>query len=855
MARNQARRLNCGRTKPVAEVRRGLLLATAASAAVFLAAPGPAVAACVTTLSTLNCDSTGTITTPIIPGASITTLNINTVSGGINIASGDAVQFSSSGQVTINSNPVGLVPATDYSIIASNGRGIYAYSEDGALKIDSTGNIKATGDAIRARRYNMVSNILEITSTGNLSSSAGRGISGNNPNSEVSISNTGDVTASGYGIEAVLVSMSLAKIVSTGDVKSTGSAAIRGYSGSGDVYIKTVGAVQGQTKGIQARSSGGGEIDIRLTGSVTATTGAAVYVDHYGVSGQGGTISITGGATILANSTINAAAHGILVNKGGKFTGSGAAIDIDVTGNITSAGASGIYARACNNSVSVTSGGTIDAKSAGIDARSCNGSGAVNVETTGTSDVTSSVARGIFASADLGSVTVTADGEITAATQGIYAVNSGAAAIDVTGGATVNSTGTGMQARTITGAVTFSVTGAITSTTARGIDAQATGSGAGSMSVTTSGAVASRNEGIFAYSKSGSVSVNASAGSVVSAAESAIVTAGTGNLSVSAGGAVTGASGFAGVKFGDGTRNGASNTLTVSAKGSVSNAGGLNQLAVLGLSGDEAVTNFGMVTGNVDLGGGSDSFLNKKNGTFVTGATVTLGSGASETLTNEGNLKVGGEDNILTTSLTGNFTQTKDATTADGTFFVDFKPDSVAASRVSDVLVLSGSAALSGVVKARQWSSTVVNAAQQFVIMETSGGTITTSGLTLQLEGDLNYAGYAASLSVLGTNQLVLKFTPLGRYWDGGDSTSTPVNDQIDGGDGVWNSANNNWTVSDGKSNNAWPQNGTAIFAGELGGGTVEVVGPQKFGGLSFEKSGIRGQYAGRSVLHDGDRS
>ncbi len=163
----------------------------------------------------------------------------------------------------------------------------------------------------------------------------------------------------------------------------------------------------------------------------------------------------------------------------------------------------------------------------------------------------------------------------------------------------------------------------------------------------------------------------------------------------------------------------------------------------------------------------ANSSLRAANVTVVNGAVLSgvgqVFNGPGGLTTNAGIFSPGnssgagavpGSSALGRISLAGNYAQTP-----DGTFFVDFKPDSLAANRTSDVLVLSGNATLSGVVRASQWSGTVVNTEQQFVIMETAGGVIAANGLTLQLEGDLNYEGYSASLEVIGGNQLVLKFT------------------------------------------------------------------------------------------------
>ncbi len=78
--------------------------------------------------------------------------------------------------------------------------------------------------------------------------------------------------------------------------------------------------------------------------------------------------------------------------------------------------------------------------------------------------------------------------------------------------------------------------------------------------------------------------------------------------------------------------------------------------------GDDTVNNEGTVTGNVDLGGGTNAFNNMETGLFNAGPIINLGGGL---LTNEGTLSPGGEDIVPITVLTGDLHQ------VSGTFQVD----------------------------------------------------------------------------------------------------------------------------------------------------------------------------------------
>jgi hypothetical protein len=118
-----------------------------------------------------------------------------------------------------------------------------------------------------------------------------------------------------------------------------------------------------------------------------------------------------------------------------------------------------------------------------------------------------------------------------------------------------------------------------------------------------------------------------------------------------------------------------------------------------------------------------------------------------------GSVPVSGMAAIGEINVTGDVTQT-----GDGVFLADFRPDGNAANRASDVLVLTGDANLSGTVIANQWSGTVVNASQSFVLLETTGGVVTDNGLALELANSAIAPGFTYALNVVDTDKLVLSF-------------------------------------------------------------------------------------------------
>ncbi|MBW3098359.1 autotransporter outer membrane beta-barrel domain-containing protein [Pseudohoeflea coraliihabitans] len=113
-------------------------------------------------------------------------------------------------------------------------------------------------------------------------------------------------------------------------------------------------------------------------------------------------------------------------------------------------------------------------------------------------------------------------------------------------------------------------------------------------------------------------------------------------------------------------------TNTITNHGTISTIDGVdNGYAILAqgsdathTGGDENVQNFGTVTGSFDLGAGSNSFVNNVGGVFNAGRFASVGGG--NTLSNAGLLNPGGSRRVMTSTVTGGFTQT-----ATGTYGVD----------------------------------------------------------------------------------------------------------------------------------------------------------------------------------------
>ena len=143
----------------------------------------------------------------------------------------------------------------------------------------------------------------------------------------------------------------------------------------------------------------------------------------------------------------------------------------------------------------------------------------------------------------------------------------------------------------------------------------------------------------------------------------------------------------------------------------------LSGLAIRADTGNDTVSNFGTVIGNVDLGTGTNAFNNMAGGLFNSGASVNLGAG--NTLTNAGTLSPGGAGTILTTSLTGNLAQT-----TTGRLAIDFDIAGGSADRAD----VSGSANLAGAVRMQVFNPQL--GPFQRTVLSAVGGT-TNTGLSL----------------------------------------------------------------------------------------------------------------------------
>ena len=251
----------------------------------------------------------------------------------------------------------------------------------------------------------------------------------------------------------------------------------------------------------------------------------------------------------------------------------------------------------------------------------------------------------------------------------------------------------------------------------------------GTVAVKSNGKITSHFEGIYAKSTTGAISVE-STGDVLSDFSSGIKTVGgtSSTVKVDAGSNVYGI--YRGVMFSGGHQH--AEQLRLDQEQYL-------YLCVSGSTGNETINNYNLITGSVNLDGGTNAFNNKSTGVFASGATVNLGG---NTFTNAGNLTPGGLGVEQTTTLTGNFVQT-----STGVFTVDIDHN------LNDLLAVSGTISFDGKVMANV-----------FALPSASGGAMIADATSVALAPTATAGGSTTtdfSLQVIAGNELWLTWVPV----------------------------------------------------------------------------------------------
>ena len=395
-----------------------------------------------------------------------------------------------------------VVGTADYGIYAKTGlSGTGLSVSAGAVTGGKTG-IKATGSGTGS---------LSVTATGAVVGTADYGIHAMTGSSGTTLTvSAGTVTGGKTGIKALGNGSGTVSVAATGKVTGTGTAGVfvSGGTGTGDMTV-SVATVSG-AKGIDAQQTGTGDLNIMATGSVTgqetgikivgsgagdvnATASAEVSATGTDAIGIDAMTSGEGGMTITAAS-VSGVKHGIkIVNSG-----SGAA-RISASGSVTATANDGVGIDAVADADAgalTISAGSVMAKHDGIKAVA-TGAGDVAINVSGSVHVegnSNSSGWGVDASASGGGDLSITLGSVTADVGAVRAVSSGAGRVSVTArhartarSSSGNTTITAVQA--IGGSTTTGVEVAVGTAHSSGIGIDVMHAGTGELSVTATGSV------------------------------------------------------------------------------------------------------------------------------------------------------------------------------------------------------------------------------------------------------------------------------------------------------------------------------------------------------------------------------
>ncbi len=238
---------------------------------------------------------------------------------------------------------------------------------------------------------------------------------------------------------------------------------------------------------------------------------------------------------------------------------------------------------------------------------------------------------------------------------------------------------------------------------------------------------------------------------------------------------VGGAAGGAGVTMIDGAQNSLVNHGTITALGDTIGyipaadgafwgAGWIDGMAMQGTTGDTAISNTGLVVGNISMGSGTSTFTNTSDGWMVAGSQIGLGGQAGSLFTNAGVLSSGGVKTVQTTVIDGSFDQTE-----TGKYLVDLdfaggaadnlqRAAAVAAPSASgkaDKLEVTGQANLGGHLPVNISNTGYAKSGQNdYVIVHAEGG-VHDDGMQLEAPNTAVATftlGYTQYETILGAN-------------------------------------------------------------------------------------------------------
>ena len=478
-----------------------------------------------------------------------------------------------------------------------------------------------------------------------VTSSGGDGIDvASSASGAVGVSVSGQVTAAGtgegdhgIGVDANGdVSVTAGTVVASG-----GSGVLVDNSGSGAISVAVAGGVTGGTYGVNLSNSGGGTVSV--SGGAFESTMSGNVTDNTQVKTSPAAIAVysdaSGGSVTIEASTVSGGQHGIWVNQ--KGTGG---VTVTAAGTVEGAASNkhAVYVKNDNASGSAVSV-SVDGASGGGRGISVDSSANATLTISASGDVEGKGGMGVFANNSAsGNVSVQVGGDVKASSapthHGVQASKGdGAGGVSVSVAGTVEAGGHGIYAKQDgNGAVTITAGGAVTG--GMGDGAQhgifvKTGSTADGGVMIVARDVATEGSGAadglhLALSGDGATAVSAARVSAGTDGRHAIFVKndGTGSVSITLAGAVTGGGSNAAVKI-----EGATNAKADLALESGATVGVAGKLAVEETDGDAMVSvgTGATIAGSVTLGGGDDVLI--LAGGAVSGA-IEFGGGSEDTL-------------------------------------------------------------------------------------------------------------------------------------------------------------------------------------------------------------------------------
>lgn len=633
----------------------------------------------------INAFSGGDMGGIVMPGRSVAVRNSGTATAAADY--GAAIRAASqgnsdaaAGSVVVDNQATGFLR---YSGV--RGAGIHATADHGTVTVSNAGTVAASGDdsgAIEARagwsQYDQYGNIVSMT-----------------PGGDVSVHNTGLLTAGGFGGFGIRAASTQGDVAVVNDVTPPPAGAAAGVAPvPGVIVVKGDGS-----DGIWATSATG-RVDVTNRGRIV-TVGAdsagitfdlggvgAGVVNEGAIVGMGvGSAGIRGESSGSAESgspLMAVANAGVIKQFGAYSVGIGTHIGtgvnrVDNTGTIVVGAIPGATAISSGAAALPTepAGGSV-----GIFA-TANGGGDILISSTGRIRANGSDSYGIFA-AGLGG--------------GAIGIDIGAGGL-VQGGSGAKTFGlaTGANDVILTGSAGIAVAGgdhaAITNAgTVTGLNGMAITVGEGTWRLT-------RQEPVYD-----------SNGNIVIDPESGLPR----------------------------MRNVVESITLLGGRTDISNTGRIIGDIRLG-SGSDVIFNEagGTISGSVDMGAGISQFLNA--GTFDMGARVDLGAGYR--LLNDGTISPGGKGTIARTLVVGDLTQR-----AAGTYLVDIDPTRTSGPR-SDFIGVTGTTFLGGTV-APNFLDVSAGLGRQYLI----GRSLVDASGTAKVLTVKDTVGYDLAIDYLATN-------------------------------------------------------------------------------------------------------